>query len=87
MPRPSPSVGNCRGLADELGVLVAYPRQTQALHPFGQIPTYEDGPLVLFETGAIVLHIGERHAGLLPAEPDARAVEGDRVAAVATLGR
>lgn len=43
------------------------------LHPFGQIPTYEDGALVLFETGAIVLAIAERHAGLLPAEPNARA--------------
>ncbi len=37
-----------------------------ALHPFGQIPTYEDGDLALFETGSIVLHIAERHAGLLP---------------------
>jgi len=37
-----------------------------ALHPFGQIPTYEDGDLVLFESGAIVLHIAQRHAGLLP---------------------
>ena len=37
-----------------------------ALHPFGQIPTYEDGDVALFETGAIVLHIAERHAGLLP---------------------
>jgi glutathione S-transferase len=44
-----------------------------ALHPFGQIPTYEEGDLALFETGAIVLHIGERHAGLLPADPNARA--------------
>jgi glutathione S-transferase len=44
-----------------------------ALHPFGQIPTYEDGGLVLFESGAIVLHIAERHAGLLPADADARA--------------
>lgn len=43
-----------------------------ALHPFGQIPTYQDGDLVLFETGAIVLHIAERHPGLLPAEPVAR---------------
>ncbi|MGY3030937.1 glutathione S-transferase [Bradyrhizobium sp. USDA 4354] len=43
-----------------------------ALHPFGQIPTYEDGDLVLFESGAIVLHIAERHAGLLPTEPNAR---------------
>lgn len=38
-----------------------------ALQPFGQIPTYEEGDLVLFETGAIVLHIAERHPGLLPA--------------------
>lgn len=44
-----------------------------ALHPFGQIPTFEDGDLALFETGAIVLHIAERHAGLLPTEPNARA--------------
>lgn len=44
-----------------------------ALHPFGQIPTYEEGGLVLFETGAIVLHIGERHGGLLPVDADARA--------------
>jgi glutathione S-transferase len=43
-----------------------------ALHPFGQIPTYEDGNLALFETGAIVLHIAERHAGLLPPEANAR---------------
>ena len=44
-----------------------------ALHPFGQIPTYEDGDLALFETGAIVLHIAERHAGLLPVDANARA--------------
>jgi glutathione S-transferase len=44
-----------------------------ALHPFGQIPTYEEGGLVLFESGAIILHIAERHAGLLPAETKARA--------------
>jgi len=44
-----------------------------ALHPFGQIPTYEEGDLVLFESGAIVLHIAQHHAGLLPAEPNARA--------------
>jgi glutathione S-transferase len=44
-----------------------------ALHPFGQIPTYEEGDLALFETGAIVLHIAERHAGLLPHDSDARA--------------
>ena len=44
-----------------------------ALHPFGQIPTYEQGDLGLFETGAIVLHIAERHAGLLPDDANARA--------------
>jgi glutathione S-transferase len=43
------------------------------LHPFGQIPTYEDGDLALFETGAIVFHIAERHAGLLPHDSNARA--------------
>jgi glutathione S-transferase len=45
----------------------------RALHPFGQIPTYEDGDLALFETGAIVLHIAERHTGLLPYDANARA--------------
>src|SRR3954469_6907876 len=44
-----------------------------ARHPFGQIPTYEDGGLVLFESAAIVFHIAERHAGLLPDEANARA--------------
>ncbi|WKA30391.1 glutathione S-transferase family protein [Bradyrhizobium roseum] len=44
-----------------------------ALHPFGQIPTYQEGDLVLFETGAIVLHIATHHAGLLPADDNARA--------------
>ena len=44
-----------------------------ALHPFGQIPTYEDGDLALFETGAIVLHIAQHHAGLLPDDANARA--------------
>jgi len=44
-----------------------------ALQPFGQIPTYEDADLALFESGAIVLHIAERHAGLLPDDANARA--------------
>jgi glutathione S-transferase len=44
-----------------------------ALQPFGQIPTYEDGDLALFESGAIVLHIAQRHAGLLPDDANARA--------------
>jgi len=43
------------------------------LHPFGQIPTYEEGDLVLFESGAIIFHIAERHAGLLPDDANARA--------------
>jgi glutathione S-transferase len=45
----------------------------RALHPFGQIPTYEEGDLVLFESGAIIFHIAEHHAGLLPDDADARA--------------
>jgi glutathione S-transferase len=43
------------------------------LHPFGQIPTYEEDDLALFETGAIVFHIAQRHAGLLPVDANARA--------------
>ena len=43
------------------------------LNPFGQIPTYEQDDLTLFESGAIILHIAERHAGLLPADANARA--------------
>ncbi len=48
------------------------------LHPFGQIPTYEDGDLVLFESGAIVFHIAAHHAGLLPDDANAwaRAIGG-----------
>jgi glutathione S-transferase len=42
-------------------------------HPFGQIPTYEEGDLALFETGAIMFHIAQRHAGLLPDDANARA--------------
>jgi glutathione S-transferase len=45
----------------------------RALHPFGQIPTYQEGDLVLFESGSIILHIAERHAGLLPVDANARA--------------
>ena len=44
-----------------------------ALQPFGQIPSYQEGDLALFESGAIVLHIAQRHAGLLPDDADARA--------------
>jgi glutathione S-transferase len=43
-----------------------------AIHPFGQIPTYEQGNLAIFESGAIVFHIAEHHAGLLPDDADAR---------------
>jgi glutathione S-transferase len=45
----------------------------RALHPFGQIPTYQEGDLGLFESGAIVFHIAQRHAGLLPDDANARA--------------
>src|SRR6185437_247434 len=45
----------------------------RVLHPFGQIPTYEEGGLALFESGAIVLHIAETHKGLLPKDANARA--------------
>jgi glutathione S-transferase len=45
----------------------------RALHPFGQIPTYEEGALALFESGAIVFHIAQSHAGLLPDDANARA--------------
>jgi glutathione S-transferase len=44
-----------------------------AIHPFGQIPTYEEGELALFETGAIVFHIAQRFPGLLPEDANARA--------------
>ncbi len=57
--------------------LVSFPAMKErahlALHPFAQIPTYEEGDLVLFETGSIVFHIAERHAGLLPDDAHARA--------------
>jgi len=56
--------------------LVSFKAMKEAEHrarnPFGQIPTYEEGDLVLFESGAIVLHIAERHAGLLPEDANAR---------------
>ena len=44
-----------------------------SLHPFGQIPTYEEGDLALFESGSIILHVAERKPGLLPEDPKARA--------------
>jgi glutathione S-transferase len=56
--------------------LVTFKEMKEPAHlarsPFGQIPTYEEGDLVLFETGAIILHIARNHPGLLPEEPDAR---------------
>ena len=56
--------------------LVSFKAMKEAEHrarnPFGQIPTYEEGDPVLFESGAIVLHIAERHAGLLPDDANAR---------------
>jgi glutathione S-transferase len=57
--------------------LVSFGEMKQPVHrarqPFGQIPTYEEGDLTLFESGAIVLHIAEHHAGLLPMDANARA--------------
>src|SRR5687768_10291610 len=57
--------------------LVSFPAMKEpahlALHPFGQIPTYEEGDLALFETGAIVFHIAEHHTGLVPEDANARA--------------
>jgi glutathione S-transferase len=57
--------------------LVTFSEMKQPAHrarnPFGQIPTYEEGDLVLFESGAIILHIAETHAGLLPSDANARA--------------
>ncbi len=78
------------GLAYEVR-LVTFAQMKQPPHlgvqPFGQIPTYEEGDLALFETGAILLHIAQRHGGdLLPANPDARArVVTWMFAAVATV--
>jgi len=45
----------------------------RALHPFGQIPTYQEGDLALFESGAIVFHLAQQHPGLLPTDANARA--------------
>lgn len=70
-----------RWALEELGVaydvhLLTFEEMKQpahlARHPFGQIPTYEDGELVLFESGAIVLHLAEQHPGLLPDDANAR---------------
>ncbi|UJW83967.1 glutathione S-transferase family protein [Devosia sp. SL43] len=57
--------------------LVSFAELKQSDHvarqPFGQIPTYQDGDLTLFESGAIVLHIAQLHPGLLPTDANARA--------------
>src|SRR5690348_7302768 len=57
--------------------LVSFGEMKESAHrsrnPFGQIPTYQDGDLTLFESGAIVLHIAERHRGLLPDDANGRA--------------
>ncbi|KQY27763.1 glutathione S-transferase [Caulobacter sp. Root487D2Y] len=57
--------------------LVTFPEMKEPAHraiqPFGQIPTYEQDDLVLFESGAIVLHVAERHPGLLPDDANGRA--------------
>lgn len=45
----------------------------RSLQPFGQVPIFEEDGFVLFESGAIVLHIGERSEALLPKDPKARA--------------
>lgn len=47
--------------------------QYRALQPFGQVPILEEDGLVMFESGAIVLHLGERSEALLPQDPGARA--------------
>lgn len=71
-----------RWALEELGLpydtrLVTFAQMKEAEHlalqPFGQIPTYQDGDLVLFESGAIVHHLAQSHPGLLPDAPDGRA--------------
>lgn len=71
-----------RWALEELGLpyavrLVSFDEMKQpahlALQPFGQIPTFEEDGVALFESGAIVLHLAQRHRGLLPADPAGRA--------------
>ena len=45
----------------------------RALQPFGQVPILDEDGQVIFESGAIVLHVGERSEALLPKDPGARA--------------
>lgn len=70
-----------RWALEELGIaydvqLLSFAQMKQPAHlarnPFGQIPTWQEGERVLFESGAIVLLLAEQHPGLLPADPDAR---------------
>ncbi len=64
------------GLAYEERLLGLGDQKTESyrrMQPFGQVPVYEEDGLVLFESGAIVLHIAERSEVLMPAEPNARA--------------
>ncbi|HEL2958533.1 glutathione S-transferase [Stenotrophomonas maltophilia] len=70
-----------RWALEELGVsydvqLLTFAEMKQPAHlarsPFGQIPTWQEGHRVLFESGAIILHLAEQHPGLLPTDPDAR---------------
>ncbi len=70
-----------RWAPEELGVpydvqLLSFDELKQPAHlarnPFAQIPTWQDGGQILFESGAIVLHLAEQHPGLLPTDPDAR---------------
>jgi glutathione S-transferase len=59
--------------AGNLPTITAFERSPDGGQGLGQVPTYEEGDLALFETGAIVFHIGERHPGLLPEDAQARA--------------
>jgi glutathione S-transferase len=64
------------GLAYRVRLLDAMNRRPEEYfreQPFGQVPVYRDGEVEMFETGAIVLHIGERCETLLPRDPQGRA--------------
>ncbi len=55
------------------GPAAVAPADYQKIQPFGQVPSFQDGELTLFESGAIVLHLAEQHEALMPADPVARA--------------
>lgn len=57
---------------EKLGWMAKRPADYLAEQPFGQVPAYREGPVSMFETGAIVLHIGEGSEALLPRDPHAR---------------